>query len=112
MTGRPEIATDTIPSIEGLYDVIYRRRDTRREFTGDPVSADMLERVLSAAHAARQSDVAAMDFVLVRSPETLAAFRDHVADERDVFASPLNGERREFFPESRSKASASPGSEL
>jgi len=37
------------------------------------------------------------DFVLVRSPETLAAFRDHVADERDVFASPLNGERAGVF---------------
>lgn len=82
----------------GLYDIIGRRRDTRREFTGQPVADDVLERVLSAAHAAPSVGMSQpWDFVLVRSPETLTAFRDHVAFERQVFASSLSGERAETF---------------
>jgi 5,6-dimethylbenzimidazole synthase len=86
------------PAVAGLYDVIYRRRDTRREFTGEPVSPQVLERVLTAAHAAPSVGMSQpWDFVLVRSPQTLAAFRDHVAGERDVFAASLTGERAQTF---------------
>ncbi len=85
-------------SLDSLYDVIYRRRDTRREFTGDRVPADVLERVLSAAHAAPSVGMSQpWDFVLVRAPETLASFRDHVAEERTGFAASLNGERADTF---------------
>jgi 5,6-dimethylbenzimidazole synthase len=81
-----------------LYDVINRRRDTRREFTGEPVAPDVLTRVLSAAHAAPSVGMSQpWDFVLVRSPETLATFRDHVLAERETFASSLSGERAETF---------------
>lgn len=81
-----------------LYDVINRRRDTRREFTGDPVPDDVLERVLLAAHAAPSVGMSQpWDFVLVRAPETLRAFRDHVAAERAAFAATLSGERAETF---------------
>jgi 5,6-dimethylbenzimidazole synthase len=85
-------------TVESLYDVIFRRRDTRREFTGEPIAPDVLERVLSAAHAAPSVGMTQpWDFVLVRSPETLSAFRDHVATERNVFAATLAGERAETF---------------
>lgn len=81
-----------------LYDAINRRRDTRAEFTGEPVDPAVLERVLSAAHAAPSVGMTQpWDFVLVRSPETLSVFREHVATERDVFASSLSGERAETF---------------
>lgn len=81
-----------------LYDVINRRRDTRREFTGQPVDPDALERVLAAAHCAPSVGMSQpWDFVLVRSPETLAAFSSHVAEERDAFAATLSGERAETF---------------
>ncbi|MGE2732013.1 5,6-dimethylbenzimidazole synthase [Mycolicibacterium vaccae] len=81
-----------------LYDVINRRRDTRREFTGAPIPDDVLERVLLAAHAAPSVGMSQpWDFVLVRSPETLRTFRDHVAAERDTFAAELSGERAETF---------------
>lgn len=83
---------------ESLYDVINRRRDTRREFTGAPVPDDVLERVLLAAHAAPSVGMSQpWDFVLVRAPETLRAFRDHVAVERAAFADTLSGERAETF---------------
>lgn len=81
-----------------LYDVIGRRRDTRREFTGAPVRDDVLQRVLLAAHAAPSVGMSQpWDFVLVRSPETLRTFRDHVSGERAEFAKDLSGERAETF---------------
>lgn len=86
------------PALAGVYDTIYRRRDTRREFTGEPVADDVLERVLAAAHAAPSVGMSQpWDFVLVRSPSTLAEFREHVAAEREVFASSLVGERATTF---------------
>ncbi|GAA1129404.1 5,6-dimethylbenzimidazole synthase [Nocardioides aquiterrae] len=81
-----------------LYDVINRRRDTRREFTGAAVDPTVLQRVLSAAHCAPSVGMSQpWDFVLVREPETLAAFAAHVAEERDAFAATLSGERAETF---------------
>ena len=81
-----------------LYDVINRRRDTRREFTGEPLAAEVLERLLSAAHCAPSVGMSQpWDFVLVRSPDALSAFADHVALERDAFAATLSGERAETF---------------
>ncbi|WP_310961185.1 5,6-dimethylbenzimidazole synthase [Nocardioides terrisoli] len=81
-----------------LYDVINRRRDTRREFTGAGVAPDVLTRVLSAAHAAPSVGLSQpWDFVLVRDPARLASFHDHVATEREVFAASLSGERAETF---------------
>jgi 5,6-dimethylbenzimidazole synthase len=92
------MTTDAGPALGGVYDVIHRRRDTRGEFTGEPISAATLERVLSAAHAAPSVGMSQpWDFVLVRSPDTLAAFCDHVAEERTVFGGSLAGERAETF---------------
>lgn len=81
-----------------LYDVINRRRDTRREFTGEPIEPQVLERLLSAAHAAPSVGMSQpWDFVLVRDPETLDTFGGHVAEERDRFAATLTGERSDTF---------------
>lgn len=86
------------PLSNELYDVINRRRDTRREFTGAPVDPDVLERLLSAAHCAPSVGMSQpWDFVLVRDRATLTAFRDHVVHERDVFAASLEGERAATF---------------
>ena len=81
-----------------LYEAMGRRRDTRAEFTGEPVPPPVLDRVLRAAHAAPSVGMSQpWDFVLVRAPETLTAFREHVLAERDVFAGSLGGERAETF---------------
>lgn len=83
---------------DALYDVINRRRDTRREFTGEPLDAGVLERLLSAAHCAPSVGMSQpWDFVLVRDAEALQAFHDHVRAERDAFAADLSGERAETF---------------
>ncbi|MCH9729584.1 MAG: 5,6-dimethylbenzimidazole synthase [Actinomycetia bacterium] len=86
------------PASSALYDVINRRRDTRTEFTGEQIPPEVLERILLAAHAAPSVGMSQpWDFVLVRSPDTRRAFRDHVAHEREVFGATLTGERADTF---------------
>ncbi|PUA80212.1 5,6-dimethylbenzimidazole synthase [Nocardioides currus] len=81
-----------------LYDVINRRRDTRREFTGEPVDDGVLHRILSAAHCAPSVGMSQpWDFVMVRDATTLETFRDHVTDERAAYARTLDGERAATF---------------
>ena len=78
--------------------MINARRDTRAEFTGDPIPAEVLTRILSAAHAAPSVGLSQpWDFVLVRSAATREEFRKHVATERQVFADSLPPERAQTF---------------
>jgi 5,6-dimethylbenzimidazole synthase len=81
-----------------IYDVMYRRRDVRAEFTGRPIAAEVLERVLGAAHAAPSVGMSQpWDFILVRDRAVRQAFFEHVQDERASFASSLAGEQAERF---------------
>ena len=81
-----------------LYDLIYRRRDVRREFNGDPIRSDVLERVLGAAHAAPSvGHTQPWDFILVSDPQTRAQFKQHVESERELFDRSLDPSRREAF---------------
>ncbi|GAA3432405.1 5,6-dimethylbenzimidazole synthase [Kutzneria kofuensis] len=81
-----------------LYDVLYRRRDTRREFTGEPIDPAVLERVLGAAHAAPSVGLSQpWDFVLVSDERVRREFRDHVLTERRVFEASLDPERAAVF---------------
>ncbi|PSK62873.1 5,6-dimethylbenzimidazole synthase [Micromonospora sp. MH33] len=81
-----------------LYDVIHRRRDVRAEFTGEPVPDDVLDRILTAAHAAPSvGNSQPWDFVLVRDPQTRRRFYAHVQVERDTFAATLEGAAAERF---------------
>jgi 5,6-dimethylbenzimidazole synthase len=87
--------TDTVTdSVAGLYETMFRRRDTRAEFTGAPVSPEALHRILTAAHAAPSVGLSQpWDFVLVSDEPARRAFRDHVQHEREIFATQLD-ERR------------------
>jgi len=81
-----------------LYALIERRRDVRAEFTGEPIAAEVLDRMLHAAHAAPSvGNSQPWDFVLVHDPATRTAFQEHVALERSVFAASLPEERRSTF---------------
>jgi 5,6-dimethylbenzimidazole synthase len=86
-----------LPSTD-LYDAIYRRRDVRAEFTGEPVPELTLQRILGAAHAAPSvGHSQPWDFVVVRDEEVRRRFRDHVRSEREKFASTLDAERSQAF---------------
>ncbi|RZU51429.1 cob(II)yrinic acid a,c-diamide reductase [Krasilnikovia cinnamomea] len=81
-----------------LYDAIHQRRDVRGEFTGAPIPAGVLDRVLAAAHAAPSVGLSQpWDFVLVRDRALREAFHAHVRQERDVFAAGLAGEQADRF---------------
>ena len=81
-----------------FYDVVRSRRDVRAEFTGVPVAAEVLERVLAAAHAAPSVGMTQpWDFVLVRTPATLHRFAAHVADKRAEFGASLPADRAATF---------------
>ncbi|MEV0131557.1 5,6-dimethylbenzimidazole synthase [Dactylosporangium sp. NPDC050688] len=81
-----------------LYDVVRRRRDVRGQFTGAPIPGEVLDRVLSAAHAAPSVGLTQpWDFVLVRDPGLRRAFHEHVRQERATFAATLDGEAAGTF---------------
>ncbi|GAA4603173.1 5,6-dimethylbenzimidazole synthase [Actinoplanes octamycinicus] len=81
-----------------LYDVIHRRRDVRGEFTGEALAEGVLERVLTAAHAAPSVGLSQpWDFVVIRDREVRADFHRHVHEEREVFAGTLSGAEAERF---------------
>lgn len=81
-----------------LYDVIHRRRDVRGQFTGAAIPAEVLDRVLAAAHAAPSVGLTQpWDFIVVRDQRLREAFHRHVHQERDVFAATLTGEAAERF---------------
>jgi 5,6-dimethylbenzimidazole synthase len=92
------LGVPTETPLAGLYETLFRRRDTRAEFTSAPIPDDVLHRVLSAAHAAPSVGLSQpWDFVLVSDLDTRRAFRDHVQSEREVFAGQLTGERAALF---------------
>ncbi|HEY2694240.1 MAG TPA: 5,6-dimethylbenzimidazole synthase [Pseudonocardiaceae bacterium] len=77
---------------------MFRRRDTRAEFTGAPISPDVLERILTAAHSAPSVGLSQpWDFVLVDDEPARRAFRDHVHQEREVFTGQLDADRAQTF---------------
>ncbi|WP_199516724.1 5,6-dimethylbenzimidazole synthase [Nucisporomicrobium flavum] len=81
-----------------LYDVISRRRDVRAEFTGEPVPAEVLHRILAAAHAAPSVGLSQpWDFVLVHDEHIRRRFHDHVQAERETFAATLSGPEADRF---------------
>lgn len=81
-----------------VYDVIHRRRDVRGQFTGAPIAAEVLDRVLAAAHAAPSVGLSQpWDFIVVRDRELREAFHRHVRDEREVFAATLDAGAADRF---------------
>ena len=92
--GTGGVAGDTV----GLYEAIHRRRDVRAQFTGEPIPPEVLERMLSAAHAAPSVGLTQpWDFVLVSDPGLRKAFYAHVQEERQTFADTLTGTEAERF---------------
>jgi 5,6-dimethylbenzimidazole synthase len=84
--------------LDVFYRILERRRDVRAEFTGEPIPDDVLNRVLEAAHTAPSVGLTQpWDFVLVSDSGTREKFRQHVLAERVLFASSLDGERRDLF---------------
>lgn len=79
---------------DGVYKTIYNRRDTRGEFLPDPISDEVLERVLNAAHHAPSVGfMQPWDFIIVRNQ----AIRQQIKDAFEV----AHREAAEMFDEAR-----------
>jgi len=83
---------------EAVYRVIAERRDVRQGFVPDPVPADVLRRVLAAAHQAPSVGFSQpWDFIVItdraRREQVAALARRH----RDEFAAALPGARARAF---------------
>ena len=87
-----------IESADAVYDAISRRRDVRAEFTGAEIPSANLHRMLSAAHSAPSVGLSQpWDFILVSASTTRQRFKDHVEQERQVFAASLTAQRAGIF---------------
>jgi 5,6-dimethylbenzimidazole synthase len=81
-----------------LYEVMERRRDVRREFTGEPPDEVILHRILAAAHAAPSVGLTQpWDFVRIADEDLREAFHRHVSTERRTFRESLDTSRAEAF---------------
>lgn len=81
-----------------LYDVIERRRDVRREFTGEPIDEQVLWRILTAAHAAPSVGLTQpWDFIRIDREDIRSEFWQHVQAERRLFASALDANAAAVF---------------
>lgn len=98
MAAAEESPGSTVDRKAGLYETIHRRRDVRGQFTGEPIPPTVLERVLTAAHAAPSVGLTQpWDFILVEAADTLNAFYEHVQTERASFAASLDPDRASLF---------------
>src|SRR3984885_10882095 len=83
---------------EGVYHAIRERRDVRSGFLPEPLSDDVLLRLLGAAHNA--PSVGLMQpwrFIVLRSSRVREQVRDVFAQAQRVAADTYEGERAELY---------------
>jgi len=81
-----------------LYEAMFRRRDVRGQFTGEPADPSVLSRLLAAAHAAPSVGLSQpWDFVVIDDDDLKQRFWTHVQEERSRFAASLDPERADVF---------------
>ena len=98
----PGLAPDGLAFPPGERDAVYRvlreRRDVRRNFRSDPVPADVLERVLAAAHLAPSVGFSQpWDFVIITDRDRRARIRALAERSRRDFAASLPAARARAF---------------
>jgi len=82
-----------------LYEAIYRRRDIREGYTGDPIDHDILARILQAAHhAGSVGFMQPWNFILIQNPERRQQLWHAVDKARRSAAVIFEGEQAEQFP--------------
>jgi nicotinate-nucleotide--dimethylbenzimidazole phosphoribosyltransferase len=90
---------------EAVYRVLRERRDVRRNFRPDPVPAEVLERVLAAAHLAPSVGFSQpWDFIVITDPGRRAQVRALAERSRREFAASLPGARARAFDRLKTEA--------
>jgi 5,6-dimethylbenzimidazole synthase len=80
---------------EAVYKTIHGRRDVRREYLPETIPADVLERLLTAAHHAPSVGFSQpWDFVIVRDRAVRGQIKDAFLAAHQKAAEMFEGERR------------------
>jgi nicotinate-nucleotide--dimethylbenzimidazole phosphoribosyltransferase len=88
-----------------VYRAIDERRDVRRDFVPDPIPADVLERVLAAAHRAPSVGFSQpWDFIVISDPGRRARIKALAERSRDDFAGLLPAARARAFDRLKTEA--------
>lgn len=83
---------------EALYKTVFTRRDVRGQFLPDPVSQEVLSRVLMAAHYAPSVGfMQPWNFIVVRSEETKKKVHNLFETAHNEAADMFEGEQRETY---------------
>jgi nicotinate-nucleotide--dimethylbenzimidazole phosphoribosyltransferase len=86
------------PDIDAFYRLAAARRDMRNGFRPDPVSDEVLTRVLAAAHQAPSVGLSQpWDFLIVRDREVRERVQALARRQRELFAASLPGARAVRF---------------
>lgn len=82
----------------GLYRAIYERRDVRSQFLSDPIPADVLARLLQAAHHAPSVGfMQPWDFIVIESREVRASILTLFEQANEKAAERFTGERKNLY---------------
>ncbi|MBE0462378.1 MAG: 5,6-dimethylbenzimidazole synthase [Halomonadaceae bacterium] len=82
----------------GLYRAIYERRDVRSQFLPDPIPADVLARLLQAAHHAPSVGfMQPWDFIVIESREVRASILTLFEQANEKAAERFTGERKNLY---------------
>ena len=82
------------PDIDAFYRLVAARRDMRNGFRADPVSDEVLTRVLAAAHQAPSVGLSQpWDFIVLRDREVRERVQALARRQRELFAASLPGAR-------------------
>ncbi len=88
-----------------VYRVIEERRDVRRGFQPDPIPADVLERVLAAAHRAPSVGFSQpWDFIVISDPGRRRRIKELAEQSRQGFAASLPAARARAFDQLKTEA--------
>ena len=88
-----------------VYRVIEERRDVRRGFLPDPIPADILERVLAAAHRAPSVGFSQpWDFIVISDPGRRRRIKELAEQSRQGFAASLPAARARAFDQLKTEA--------
>lgn len=83
---------------DAVYRAIHTRRDVRGQFLPDPVSDEVLARLLSAAHHAPSVGfMQPWDFIVVRAPQIKARVHEAFRAAHAEAALMFDGDRRETY---------------
>ena len=83
---------------DGFYKAIYSRRDVRSNFTSEPIDAQVLTRILKAAHHAPSVGFSQpWNFILVKNIETRKKIKESFEKEKDRSSNIIEEPRRSKY---------------